>query len=145
MINSTIVAAVDQASGPWGIKVNRYEILNIVPPKSVLDAMEKEKKLKFQNVHRFCFRKEKEIRESIVLSVSKRKRSTNRKGKNKEGSILRKVKHLRSNRLHRRAQKVSKQLRVPLRNRKVDPQSNFRSRKHSFRISSILPKKIRRY
>ncbi|EOQ90448.1 SPFH domain/Band 7 family protein [Leptospira yanagawae serovar Saopaulo str. Sao Paulo = ATCC 700523] len=44
LINSTIVAAIDQASEPWGIKVNRYEILNIVPPKSVLDAMEKEKK-----------------------------------------------------------------------------------------------------
>lgn len=44
LINSTIVAALDEASEPWGIKVNRYEILNIVPPKSVLEAMEKEKK-----------------------------------------------------------------------------------------------------
>lgn len=44
LINKTIVDALDQASEPWGIKVNRYEILNISPPKSVLDAMEKEKK-----------------------------------------------------------------------------------------------------
>lgn len=44
LINKTIVDAIDQAAEPWGIQVNRYEILNIVPPKSVLDAMEKEKK-----------------------------------------------------------------------------------------------------
>ena len=41
-INSVIVEAVDKASDPWGVKVSRYEIKNIVPPQSVKEAMEKQ-------------------------------------------------------------------------------------------------------
>ncbi len=41
-INSAIVDAVDQASDPWGVKVTRYEVKNIVPPQSIKDAMEKQ-------------------------------------------------------------------------------------------------------
>lgn len=40
-INGTIVDAVDKASDPWGVKVTRYEVRNIVPPQSIKDAMEK--------------------------------------------------------------------------------------------------------
>lgn len=41
-VNATIVDAVDRASGPWGIKVSRYEVKNISPPQSIRDAMEKQ-------------------------------------------------------------------------------------------------------
>jgi len=41
-INSVIVDAVDKASDPWGVKVTRYEVKNIVPPQSIKDAMEKQ-------------------------------------------------------------------------------------------------------
>jgi len=41
-INSAIVGAVDKASDPWGVKVTRYEVKNIVPPQSIKDAMEKQ-------------------------------------------------------------------------------------------------------
>lgn len=41
-VNSVIVQAVDAASEPWGIKVSRYEVKNIVPPQSIKDAMEKQ-------------------------------------------------------------------------------------------------------
>ncbi len=41
-INSVIVEAVDKASDPWGVKVSRYEIKNIVPPQSIKEAMEKQ-------------------------------------------------------------------------------------------------------
>ncbi len=41
-INSEIVDAVDKASDPWGVKVTRYEVKNIVPPQSIKDAMEKQ-------------------------------------------------------------------------------------------------------
>ncbi len=41
-INAAVVEAVDSASDPWGIKVTRYEIKNIVPPQSVKEAMEKQ-------------------------------------------------------------------------------------------------------
>ena len=41
-VNATIVDAVDKASGPWGIKVSRYEVKNISPPQSIKDSMEKQ-------------------------------------------------------------------------------------------------------
>ncbi|MFC0878009.1 SPFH domain-containing protein [Saccharicrinis sp. FJH2] len=42
LINTNIVEAVDKASDPWGVKVTRYELKNIVPPQSIKDAMEKQ-------------------------------------------------------------------------------------------------------
>ena len=41
-INTQVVNELDKASDPWGVKVLRYEIKNITPPKGVLDAMEKQ-------------------------------------------------------------------------------------------------------
>jgi len=41
-INSNVVAELDKASDPWGVKVLRYEIKNINPPRDVLNAMEKQ-------------------------------------------------------------------------------------------------------
>jgi regulator of protease activity HflC (stomatin/prohibitin superfamily) len=41
-INANVVSELDKASEPWGIKVLRYEIKNITPPRDVLQAMEKQ-------------------------------------------------------------------------------------------------------
>ena len=41
-INSQVVHAVDRAAEPWGVKILRYEIKDIVPPASVQDALEKQ-------------------------------------------------------------------------------------------------------
>jgi regulator of protease activity HflC (stomatin/prohibitin superfamily) len=41
-INANVVAELDKASDPWGVKVMRYEIKNINPPRDVLTAMEKQ-------------------------------------------------------------------------------------------------------
>ena len=41
-INANVVSELDKASGAWGVKVMRYEIKNIAPPKDVLSAMEKQ-------------------------------------------------------------------------------------------------------
>src|SRR5215469_15326706 len=43
-INSLVVSELDKATAPWGVKVLRYEIRNIMPPKDVLTAMEKQKR-----------------------------------------------------------------------------------------------------
>ena len=42
VINANVVGELDKASAPWGVKVLRYEIKNITPPKDVLSAMEKQ-------------------------------------------------------------------------------------------------------
>ncbi|MCL2609808.1 MAG: paraslipin [Treponema sp.] len=54
MINSRMRAVLDDATDPWGIKVNRVEVRNIIPPKGIQEAMEKQ------------MRAERERRESIL-------------------------------------------------------------------------------
>ena len=53
-INSQMRALLDEATDPWGIKVNRVELKNIIPPREIQDAMEKQMKA------------ERERRESIL-------------------------------------------------------------------------------
>ena len=65
-INSAIVDAVDKASDPWGVKVTRYEVKNILPPKSIKDAMEKQ------------MRAEREKRATIAESEGDRQAKINR-------------------------------------------------------------------
>ncbi len=76
-INSAIVAAVDKASDPWGIKVTRYEIKNITPPRSIRDAMEKQ------------MRAEREKRAMIAESEGERQAKINRaEGERQEAIAL---------------------------------------------------------
>jgi regulator of protease activity HflC (stomatin/prohibitin superfamily) len=69
-INASVVAELDKASEPWGVKVLRYEIKNITPPHDVLAAMEKQ------------MRAEREKRAVILTSEGQRDAAIN----NAEGS-----------------------------------------------------------
>ena len=62
-INTKMRASLDQATDPWGIKVNRVELKNIIPPAAIQDAMEKQMKA------------ERERREAILIAEGE-KRST---------------------------------------------------------------------
>lgn len=64
-INGAVVAAVDKASEPWGIKVLRYEIKDIIPPASVKDALEKQ------------MRAERERRATVAQSEGERQAKIN--------------------------------------------------------------------
>lgn len=76
-VNAAIVAAVDKASDPWGIKVTRYEIKNITPPQTIKDAMEKQ------------MRAEREKRAQIAESEGDRQAKINRAEGEKQESIAR--------------------------------------------------------
>jgi len=65
-LNQQVVSAIDEASQNWGIKVLRYEIKDIKPPQSVMDAMEKQ------------MRAEREKRASIATSEGDRQSRINR-------------------------------------------------------------------
>jgi regulator of protease activity HflC (stomatin/prohibitin superfamily) len=65
-INATIVDAVDKASDPWGVKITRYEVKNITPPRSINEAMEKQ------------MRAEREKRAQILESEGERQAKINR-------------------------------------------------------------------
>ena len=63
VINTRMRASLDVATDPWGIKVNRVELKNIIPPAAIQDAMEKQMKA------------ERERREAILIAEGQ-KRST---------------------------------------------------------------------
>jgi regulator of protease activity HflC (stomatin/prohibitin superfamily) len=65
-LNQQVVSAIDEAAQNWGIKVLRYEIKDITPPKTVMDAMEKQ------------MRAEREKRAAIATSEGDRQSRINR-------------------------------------------------------------------
>ncbi len=63
IINTKMRSALDVATDPWGIKVNRVELKNILPPAQIVDAMEKQMKA------------ERERREAILIAEGEKKSS----------------------------------------------------------------------
>ena len=76
VINSKITASLDQATDKWGIKVNRVELKNIVPPREIQDAMEKQMKA------------ERERREAILKAEGEKRSKVLMAEGNKESQIL---------------------------------------------------------
>jgi regulator of protease activity HflC (stomatin/prohibitin superfamily) len=77
VLNTNIVAAINDAAGPWGIQVLRYEIKDIVPPQSVMEAMEAQMKA------------ERVKRAQILESEGDRQAAINRAEADKEEQVLR--------------------------------------------------------
>ena len=77
IINTKMRAILDEATDPWGIKVNRVEVKNILPPKDIRDAMERQ------------MRAERERREKILLAEGEKKSAILLAEGEKESQILR--------------------------------------------------------
>ena len=77
IINSKMRSILDEATDPWGIKVNRVELKNIVPPREIQDAMEKQMKA------------ERERREAILKAEGEKKASILAAEGARESAILR--------------------------------------------------------
>lgn len=76
VINTKMRASLDVATDPWGIKVNRVELKNILPPAQIVDAMEKQMKA------------ERERREAILKAEGEKKSSILVAEGNKQSAIL---------------------------------------------------------
>ena len=76
-INSRMRSILDEATDPWGIKVNRVELKNIIPPKEIQNAMERQMKA------------ERERRESILKAEGEKKSAILIAEGEKESAILR--------------------------------------------------------
>lgn len=76
-INTKITAILDEATDKWGIKVNRVEVKNIIPPAEIQDAMEKQMKA------------ERQRRESILRAEGEKKSAILVAEGEKESAILR--------------------------------------------------------
>ncbi len=77
IINSKMRSILDEATDPWGIKVNRVEVKNIIPPRDIQDAMEKQ------------MRAERERREKILQAEGEKKAAILIAEGEKESAILR--------------------------------------------------------
>ena len=77
IINTRMRAILDEATDPWGIKVNRVELKNILPPKEIQNAMEKQMKA------------ERERRESILRAEGEKRAAILEAEGEKESAILR--------------------------------------------------------
>ena len=75
-INTKMRASLDAATDPWGIKVNRVELKNIMPPAAIQDAMEKQMKA------------ERERREAILIAEGEKKSTILVAEGKKESAIL---------------------------------------------------------
>lgn len=75
-INTQMRATLDVATDPWGIKVNRVELKNIIPPAAIQDAMEKQMKA------------ERERREAILRAEGEKKSAILRAEGQKESVVL---------------------------------------------------------
>ena len=87
-INTKMRAALDVATDPWGIKVNRVELKNIIPPAAIQDAMEKQMK---QSVERreSILRAEGEKKSTILVAEGKKESAILEAEAEKEAAILR--------------------------------------------------------
>lgn len=76
VINTKMRMILDEATDPWGIKVNRVEVKNIIPPRDIQEAMEKQ------------MRAERERRESILRAEGEKRAAILRAEGEKESAIL---------------------------------------------------------
>ncbi len=76
LVNTKMRAILDEATDPWGIKINRVELKNIIPPKEIQNAMEKQMKA------------ERERRESILKAEGEKKSAILVAEGEKEAAIL---------------------------------------------------------
>ena len=76
VINTRMCTILDEATDPWGIKINRIEVKNILPPKDIQEAMEKQ------------MRAERERREAILKAEGDKKAQILRAEGEKESAIL---------------------------------------------------------
>lgn len=76
IINAKMRSTLDEATDPWGIKVNRVELKNIIPPAAIQDAMEKQMKA------------ERERRESILIAEGEKRSAILKAEGHKESLIL---------------------------------------------------------
>ena len=96
IINAKMRSTLDEATDPWGIKVNRVELKNIIPPSAIQDAMETQMKA------------ERERRESILIAEGEKRSAILKAEGHKESVILQAEADKQSAILHAEAVKEAK-------------------------------------
>lgn len=87
IINSKMRIILDEATDPWGIKVNRVELKNIIPPREIQDAMEKQMKAERER-RESILRAEGEKKSAILIAEGEKESAILRAGAKKQAAIL---------------------------------------------------------
>ena len=87
LINTKMRTILDEATDPWGIKVNRVELKNIIPPREIQDAMEKQMKAERER-REAILRAEGEKKSAILVAEGEKQSAILRAEANKEQQIL---------------------------------------------------------
>ena len=87
-INTKMRASLDIATDPWGIKVNRVELKNIIPPQAIQDAMEKQMKAERER-REAILRAEGEKKSTILVAEGKKESAILDAEAEKQAAILR--------------------------------------------------------
>lgn len=88
IINSKMRVSLDVATDPWGIKVNRVEVKNIIPPSAIQDAMEKQKKAELEKIEAVT-RSEGQKQSAVLVAEGKKRSMILDAEAEKESAILR--------------------------------------------------------
>ena len=88
IINTKITTILDEATDKWGIKVNRVELKNILPPREIQDAMEKQMKAERER-RESILRAEGEKRSQILVAEGEKESAILRAEAEKQSAILR--------------------------------------------------------
>lgn len=88
VINVKMRAILDEVTDPWGIKVNRVELKNIIPPKEIQDAMEKQMKAERER-REAILRAEGEKKSSVLVAEGKKESMILEAEAEKQAAILR--------------------------------------------------------
>ena len=88
IINTKMRAILDEATDPWGIKVNRVELKNIIPPKEIQDAMEKQMKAERER-RELILKAEGEKNSTILVAEGQKQQVILAAEAEKESAILR--------------------------------------------------------
>ena len=88
VINSKITHVLDEATDPWGIKINRVELKNIMPPKEIQDSMEKQMKAERERREKIL-QAEGEKKSAILVAEGEKQSAILRAEAEKESAILR--------------------------------------------------------
>lgn len=88
IINTRLRTILDEATDPWGIKVNRVELKNILPPPEIQDAMEKQMKAERERREQIL-RAEGEKKAAILVAEGKKESTILTAQAEKEAAILR--------------------------------------------------------
>ena len=88
VINSKMRVSLDVATDPWGIKVNRVEVKNIIPPAAILDAMEKQKRAELEKIEAVT-RSEGQKQSAVLVAEGKKRSLILDAEAEKESAILR--------------------------------------------------------